>query len=127
MGKDRNKVQKSEKLSIKNQNQGNPKTQYPFMTRNQKDPNRFLLSICAKPDAREDRIYQDGDLLCVDISTPPVKGKATSDIIKFMAKRLQISSSQITLISGGTSRDKKFEIYVPGITENQLLTKLLDK
>ena len=127
MGKDRKTIEKTTNLSSENQNQEKMKTQYPFLTKNQKDPRKFLLSICAKPDAREDRIYQDGDLLCVDISTPPVKGKATTDIIKFMAKRLQISSSQITLISGGTSRDKKFEINAPDLTENQLIAKILDK
>lgn len=127
MGKDRTNQGKSGNKASNEPNQVTSKPKYPFLTANQKEIGKFLISICAKPDAREDKIYQDGEFLWVDISTPPVKGKATTDIIKFIAKRLQISSSQIILISGGTSRDKKFEINVPGLTENQLIHKLLDK
>ena len=127
MGKDRINQKKSDIKLSSNANQMKYKPKFPFLTVNQKEEGKFILSICAKPDAREDRIYQDGDLLCVDISTPPVKGKATADIIKLLAKRLQIPSSQIILIFGGTSRDKKLEINVPGMNENQLMARLLDK
>ena len=51
-----------------------------------------------------------GDAVKVDLQTPPVDGKANAALLKFMAKLLNCSRSDITLAFGECSRDKVLEI-----------------
>lgn len=53
--------------------------------------------------------WQD-DVLLVKITAPPVEGSANKACMEFLADRLGIKKSQISLILGATSREKTFEI-----------------
>ncbi|MEK7668991.1 MAG: DUF167 domain-containing protein [Patescibacteria group bacterium] len=44
------------------------------------------------------------------VKEPPVAGKANKAIIKLLAEYLKISTSNITLLSGTSSKNKVFEI-----------------
>lgn len=46
----------------------------------------------------------------ISVKEPPVQGKANTAIIKMLAEFFKISSSNITLISGASSKNKVFEI-----------------
>lgn len=51
-----------------------------------------------------------GDVLSIKLTAPPVEGAANKAAIEFLVECLGIKKSQITLISGQTSRDKVFEV-----------------
>ncbi|OHB16534.1 MAG: hypothetical protein A2431_04300 [Candidatus Zambryskibacteria bacterium RIFOXYC1_FULL_39_10] len=48
----------------------------------------------------------------ISVKEPPVSGKANTAIIKLLAEYFKISSSNITLSSGASSKNKVFEIMV---------------
>lgn len=51
-----------------------------------------------------------GEALKVKLSSPPLEGKANSELVKFLSKALDVSKASIKIISGETSRDKTLEI-----------------
>ena len=59
-----------------------------------------------------------GDVLCIKLTAPPVEGAANKAAIEFLAESLGVKKSQVTLVSGQTSRDKVFE--VAGLTESEI-------
>lgn len=58
----------------------------------------------------------------VRLQAPPVDGKANKALIKFMAKALGIRQSDIEIISGESSRNKR--IHVSGLTAAALMAKV---
>ncbi|MBI2743620.1 MAG: YggU family protein [Chlamydiales bacterium] len=74
----------------------------------------MILMVKVTPNSRKNSIegYQ-GDVLRVKIKAPPDKGKANEELIEFLAETFKISKSQITLISGHSSRLKKLKIEEP--------------
>jgi hypothetical protein len=49
-------------------------------------------------------------MLKVKLSSPPEKGKANKELIKFLAKKLGIKKNQISITTGETSPQKKIQI-----------------
>jgi hypothetical protein len=74
-------------------------------------PAGVILPIRAQPGARRNEIrgQQDG-LLKVCVTQSPEKGKANKAIIELLAKSLRLKKSQIELIAGETSHQKRFLI-----------------
>jgi uncharacterized protein (TIGR00251 family) len=60
---------------------------------------------------------RDGALL-IRVSAPPVDGAANDAVIEFLARHLNIPQRRIRLVSGATSRQKRFEI--DGVTPEQI-------
>ncbi|TSC70903.1 MAG: hypothetical protein CEO12_28 [Parcubacteria group bacterium Gr01-1014_46] len=46
----------------------------------------------------------------VSVKEPPVNGKANTAVVKALAKYFEVSPSLVTLVSGGSSKSKVFEI-----------------
>ena len=71
-------------------------------------PDGLILPVRAQPARRNEiRGVQDGGLkVCVTAS--PEKGKANKAMIELLAKSLGLKKSQIELISGQTSHQKRF-------------------
>lgn len=63
-----------------------------------------------------------GGMLKIKVSAPAEKGKANKCLIKFLAKKLNVKSSAISIISGRISSVK--QIRVTGISPDDLLTAL---
>lgn len=82
----------------------------------------MILMVKVLPNAHKNSIegMKDG-VLKVRIKAPPDKGKANEELISFLAETLQISKSQISLISGHSSRLKKLKIEA----DSSLLAKIL--
>ncbi len=77
----------------------------------------MLLTIIAKPKKKQEKVVQiDQNTYAVSVKEPPVDGRANDAIIKSLAKYFSISPSQISLISGHTSKIKKIE--VPDLLHN---------
>jgi uncharacterized protein len=73
-----------------------------------------ILTIHVVPRSSRNKIdgvY--GEALKVRLQAPPVEGKANEGLVKFLAKTLKVSPSQISLLSGELSRDKL--LFIRGI------------
>ena len=76
--------------------------------------NTLFLHVQAQPRASKDEIVgPQGNSLKIRITAPPVDGKANQHLIKFLAKSFKVSRGKIELISGETSRIKRFSIHEP--------------
>lgn len=67
--------------------------------------------IKVKPNSKQQIIEEalDGSLT-IHLKSPPVDGKANKELIKILAKRFDVSKSQIRIKSGLSSRNKLVEI-----------------
>lgn len=83
-------------------------------------PNGVVVSVRAQPRARQGRIVgEHAGSLKVSVTEPPEQGKANQSIIDLLANHLGLKRSQVQLISGATSRDKRFLLIDQGATEIQ--------
>jgi hypothetical protein len=74
-------------------------------------PNGVTLKIKVKPKARTNAIAGvRGDALLVHVTAAPTDGAANRAVIKVLADALNVSRSQIQIITGHTSRDKIVKI-----------------
>ena len=86
------------------------------------------LKLHVRPGAKRNGISGVfGDALKVELQTPPVDGKANSALIKLLAKWLDITKSNVTIISGESCRDKVVELkdtnienIITGLDKNRL-------
>jgi len=86
-----------------------------------KNENLFLR-VKAQPKASKDEFCEVmGNSIKVRITAPPVEGKANQHLIKFLAKQFNVSKSQIKLLSGETSREKRFRISSPKLLPSFIL------
>jgi uncharacterized protein (TIGR00251 family) len=85
-----------------------------------------ILPIRAHPGARRNELRgeQDG-MLKVCVTQMPEKGKANKAIVELLAKSLGLKKSQIELLSGETSHQKRF--LIRNITLQELAQKLAAK
>ncbi len=83
----------------------------------------LILLVRASPGAKRDGLLgEHAGALKVAVSAPPDKGKANEAIIDLLSKKLALAKSSITLVSGATSRQKKF--CIAGIDQDTLLERL---
>jgi len=74
----------------------------------------LTLKIRLQPRASKDEIVGwHGEALKVRITAPPVDGKANKHLLGFLAKQFKVPTSQVTLLSGQTGRDKRVCIQSP--------------
>ena len=86
-------------------------------------PNGVILPVRAQPRARQARIVgEHGGALKVAVTDPPEKGKANQSIIEVLCEQLRLKKSQVALLSGDTSRDKRF--LIAGLDTGELQTRL---
>lgn len=78
-----------------------------------------ILKLHVTPRSSRNEItgWRD-DVLCVRLTAPPVEGAANAALLKFVADALGIRKSQVTLISGKTSREKTLKIT--GLSESDV-------
>ncbi|ESQ77901.1 DUF167 domain-containing protein [Asticcacaulis sp. YBE204] len=74
------------------------------------------LVVRLTPKAASDRIdgwdtdEQGRAFLKVRIAAPPIEGRANEALIAYLAKRLKVPKSRLTLLAGDTSRLKQIEV-----------------
>jgi len=69
------------------------------------------INVKAKPGAREEKVDKvDDNNFVVSVKEPPVQGKANFAITKALAEYFGVSSYNVRLISGFSSKQKVFEI-----------------
>lgn len=71
----------------------------------------MLLAIHAQPGAsRSEFAGLHGDALKVRIQAPAVDGKANAAMQRFLAEAFGVSKAQVLMISGASSRQKRWRI-----------------
>jgi hypothetical protein len=82
-----------------------------------------ILSVRAQPGARRNAIVGiHAGALRVAVSAPPEKGKANAALQAVLAEALGCKASQVGLLSGETSREKRF--LIEGVTPDELGRRL---
>ena len=72
---------------------------------------RLTLTLHIQPGAKKTEVAgEHGDALKIRLAAPPVDGKANAALLAFIAGRLGVPKSAVTLKSGQTSRRKVVEI-----------------
>jgi uncharacterized protein len=82
-----------------------------------------LLPVRAQPGARKPGVLgEQAGALKVAVSAAPQDGKANQALVELLRKALGLKRSQVELVSGQTSRDKRFVIR--GLAANDLQQRL---
>jgi uncharacterized protein (TIGR00251 family) len=82
-----------------------------------------VLAVRAQPGARRTGIIGVYNAaLKVAVTAPPEKGKANEAIARVLAEALQMKVSQIGLLSGASSRDKKY--LLRGAAPHEVVVRL---
>lgn len=82
-----------------------------------------VVPVRAQPGARRNAVLGErAGALRVAVSAAPEKGKANAAIQEVLAEALGCRASQISLLSGETSREKKF--VVSGIAPDALRRRI---
>lgn len=75
------------------------------------------VRVRVQPRSSQDRIAGlHGGAIKIMLTAPPVEGKANERLIAFLARKLKIPQSALTILSGHTSRDKQVHIVSPDPT-----------
>ena len=83
-----------------------------------------ILSIRAQASARVNAVRgEQGGALRVAVTQAAEKGKANKSIVELLAQTLGLRKSQLELISGEASRQKRF--LIRGITVAELQERLV--
>ena len=81
----------------------------------------LILRIYVQPKASKNEFCDvHGDAIKVRITAPPVDGKANQQLIQFLSKSFKVSKSQVQLLSGESSRKKRFCIQSPQILPDRI-------
>lgn len=84
---------------------------------------RLVFSLRVSPGASRARILgEHAGALKISVSAAPEKGKANKAVVEFLAGVLGVKKSDISVVSGETSRDKR--IAVRGLDAKTLSDKL---
>jgi uncharacterized protein len=69
------------------------------------------IKVKVKPNSRKQSIQELEDhSLIVHLKSPPVEGKANQELISLLAKKYQVTQSQIKIKLGSNSTQKLLEI-----------------
>ncbi len=68
--------------------------------------------VTVKPGSRKGPLVETGDdgALTIYVREPAVEGKATEAAARLLAEHLGVPRSRVTLVSGATSRIKRFRV-----------------
>ncbi len=83
------------------------------------------ISIYVQPRAsRTEVVGLHGDAIKIRVAAPPVEGEANEEVVRFLAKKLGVPTSAVTVASGSSSRRKIVEVSGVPLThaEQQLLS-----
>ena len=84
----------------------------------------LIIDIKVVPRSGKSMCKRDkaGTLVCY-LKSPPERGLANKELIKYVAKELNITQQQVAIIGGTTSRRKRIRIDAD-ITQEQLFAAL---
>lgn len=75
------------------------------------DAQGVTLTLHIQPGAKHTAVAgKHGEALKIRLHAPPVDGQANARLIAFLAQRLAVPKSAITLLAGASSRAKRLRI-----------------
>jgi uncharacterized protein (TIGR00251 family) len=71
-----------------------------------------VISVRVKPGSRKGPLVEVGrdGALTVYVREPALEGKANEAVVKLLAKHLGVAPSRLDLVSGASSRVKRFRV-----------------
>ena len=85
----------------------------------------LVLPVRAQPGARRNSVQgEQGGLLKVAVTAPPEDGRANKALTEALREALDLKRSQVALLSGATSRDKRF--LIRGLKPQELRARLAE-
>jgi uncharacterized protein (TIGR00251 family) len=86
-------------------------------------PEGCVLPVRAQPGARKAGVLgEQAGALKVAVMAPPADGRANQALVEALRDALALKRSQVELLSGATSRDKRF--LIRGLTPEDLRQRL---
>lgn len=82
---------------------------------------QFKIKVQPRASKNEIAGLQE-DALKIRITAPPVEGEANEACIRFIAQKLGIATSRVSIVSGHTGRNKM--VLVEGVNKERLLQQL---
>jgi len=81
------------------------------------------LAVRVSPGAARTRVLgEHNGALKIAVSAPPEKGKANKAVIELLSRALGVRKSDVSVVSGETSRDKR--ICVKNIATDEVLKRI---
>ena len=78
----------------------------------------LFRSVKVHPRARRSAVTgRLGDAWKLDLTAPPIEGKANEECVRFLAELVGVSRARVRIMTGLTSRTKLVEIE--GVTEEE--------
>jgi len=78
------------------------------------DGETLVLNILGKPGANRDAIGKvKGDQLRVSVTAPPVAGRATDHMVRFLAEEFGVTKNDIQVVFGRFNVNKQLRIRSP--------------
>ena len=82
-----------------------------------------ILNIRVQPRSSKNAVeIQSDGVLKVWTTAPPVEGEANSAVCGYLAKKLKLAGSKVSVISGDKGRSKR--IHIEGLGESEALARL---
>lgn len=87
-------------------------------------PDGIVVAVRVIPRASRSEIVGEHDgSLKVRICSPPVDGAANAEIIRLFAKHFGVSKSEVSIVSGETSKNKRIKIENLSVSKFEELIK----
>ena len=87
------------------------------------DGDGVVLSLRVQPRSAANRVAGvQGNVLKINLTAPPVEGRANDALVRFLAQRLGVSKSRVRMAGGEASRHKV--VRVEGLTPAQVQERL---
>jgi uncharacterized protein (TIGR00251 family) len=84
-----------------------------------------VLPVRAQPGARRAGVQgEQNGALKVAVTAPPEDGRANQALLEVLREALGLKRSQVELLSGQTSRDKRF--LIRGVDREELLRRVAE-
>jgi uncharacterized protein len=85
-----------------------------------------VLPVRAQPNAKRASVVGERNgALKVAVTAPPEDGRANAALVEVLRDALRLKRSQVELLAGQASRDKRFLIRLPAAEVRERLGKLL--
>ncbi len=82
-----------------------------------------LLDVRVLPRGKSDEIVGvRAGRLCVRTTAPPVEGAANARVAAFLARKLGVRKSQVSIVTGETAREKT--LRVEGLSSAEVFARL---
>jgi uncharacterized protein (TIGR00251 family) len=81
-----------------------------------------VLAVHAQPGAKRTEVAGlHGDALRIRVAAPALEDRANEALIEFLAERFNVPKRNVTLVSGGKSREKRFVVLGSGVDPGTLI------